>query len=326
MECHDAQDETLTESVKRLKAVLDNSLGSKEEVLKALDQLQALGNLPTRILSETLVGKSLHGLAKAAADPEVKNKAKGLELAWRQAFKKRKASGDDLQLKRSNSTDEIFPEPGPGGAGVGGQSLSQDFDEEARLDRASSSMSLASQGDGKNDESYREKVRLKLVEALGKEEGEIEAKGGETQQSMRDPVRLAEDIEEELNKALPKKEAYMHQARSILFNLKDSRNSTFRFKVMVGFFSPNQLPSLTAEDMASDEKNDERRKHRQYAMEALDQGWALKNGQQLTTGMFTCGKCKGNKTTYFQMQTRSSDEPMTTFVTCLTCSNRWKFC
>ncbi|CAJ1436213.1 unnamed protein product [Effrenium voratum] len=230
------------------------------------------------------------------------------------------------QLKRSNSTDEIFPEPGPGGAGVGGQSLSQDFDEEARLDRASSSMSLASQGDGKNDESYREKVRLKLVEALGKEEGEIEAKGGETQQSMRDPVRLAEDIEEELNKALPKKEAYMHQARSILFNLKDSRNSTFRFKVMVGFFSPNQLPSLTAEDMASDEKNDERRKHRQYAMEALDQGWALKNGQQLTTGMFTCGKCKGNKTTYFQMQTRSSDEPMTTFVTCLTCSNRWKFC
>eukprot|EP00439_Symbiodinium_sp_Y106_P042252 s4841_g5.t1 len=34
----------------------------------------------------------------------------------------------------------------------------------------------------------------------------------------------------------------------------------------------------------------------------------------------------GNKTTYFQMQTRSSDEPMTTFVTCLTCGNRWKFC
>mmetsp|Transcript_24121 Transcript_24121/g.54356 ORF Transcript_24121/g.54356 Transcript_24121/m.54356 type:complete len:224 (-) Transcript_24121:177-848(-) len=179
----------------------------------------------------------------------------------------------------------------------------------------------------KKDDGYREKVRAKLIEALGKEE-EIEAKGGETPKTstMRDPVKLAEEIEEELNNALPKKEAYMNQARSVLYNLKDRKNPTFRFKVVVGFFQPNQLPKLTAEDMASAEKNAERAKQRQDAMEALDQNWALKNGQQLTTGMFTCGKCKGNKTTYFQMQTRSSDEPMTTFVTCLTCGNRWKFC
>jgi transcription elongation factor S-II len=41
-------------------------------------------------------------------------------------------------------------------------------------------------------------------------------------------------------------------------------------------------------------------------------------------GMFKCGKCKSLKTTYYQMQTRSADEPMTTFVTCTNCSNRWK--
>jgi transcription elongation factor S-II len=41
-------------------------------------------------------------------------------------------------------------------------------------------------------------------------------------------------------------------------------------------------------------------------------------------GMFKCGKCKSMKTTYFQMQTRSADEPMTTFVTCTNCNNRWK--
>lgn len=28
-------------------------------------------------------------------------------------------------------------------------------------------------------------------------------------------------------------------------------------------------------------------------------------------GEFTCGKCKGKKTTNYQMQTRSADEPMT---------------
>lgn len=36
-----------------------------------------------------------------------------------------------------------------------------------------------------------------------------------------------------------------------------------------------------------------------------------------TCTLFICNKCKQNKTTYFQMQTRSSDEPMTTFVTCV---------
>merc|ERR1712039_834974 len=76
---------------------------------------------------------------------------------------------------------------------------------------------------------------------------------------------------------------------------------------------PQDVPKLTAEDMASDEKNAERAKQRKYAMEEIQSDWALKNGQQRITGMFTCGKCKGTKTTYFQMQTRSSDEPMTTF-------------
>jgi DNA-directed RNA polymerase subunit M/transcription elongation factor TFIIS len=67
--------------------------------------------------------------------------------------------------------------------------------------------------------------------------------------------------------------------------------------------------------------------------------------EQNYEGQFKCGKCKSTKTTYYQMQTRSADEPMvsslllflmfialrtnapalqTTFVTCTTCNNRWK--
>jgi DNA-directed RNA polymerase subunit M/transcription elongation factor TFIIS len=41
-------------------------------------------------------------------------------------------------------------------------------------------------------------------------------------------------------------------------------------------------------------------------------------------GMFKCGKCKSKKTTYYQMQTRSADEPMTTYVTCMDCDAKWK--
>ena len=41
-------------------------------------------------------------------------------------------------------------------------------------------------------------------------------------------------------------------------------------------------------------------------------------------GQFKCGKCKSKKTDYYQLQTRSADEPMTTYVTCKNCGNRWK--
>ena len=41
-------------------------------------------------------------------------------------------------------------------------------------------------------------------------------------------------------------------------------------------------------------------------------------------GMFKCRKCNSMKTTYYSLQTRSSDEPMTCFVTCTDCKNRWK--
>ena len=41
-------------------------------------------------------------------------------------------------------------------------------------------------------------------------------------------------------------------------------------------------------------------------------------------GLFKCGKCKSTKTSYYQMQTRSADEPMTTYVTCKGCGHRWK--
>jgi transcription elongation factor S-II len=45
---------------------------------------------------------------------------------------------------------------------------------------------------------------------------------------------------------------------------------------------------------------------------------------EAATDTFKCRKCHSNKCTYYQMQTRSADEPMTTFVTCIDCGNRWK--
>jgi len=41
-------------------------------------------------------------------------------------------------------------------------------------------------------------------------------------------------------------------------------------------------------------------------------------------GILQCRKCKSKKTTYYQLQTRSADEPMTTYATCKNCGLKWK--
>ena len=46
--------------------------------------------------------------------------------------------------------------------------------------------------------------------------------------------------------------------------------------------------------------------------------------QEAMTDQFKCGRCKSRECTYYELQTRSADEAMTTFITCLKCGNRWK--
>ena len=46
--------------------------------------------------------------------------------------------------------------------------------------------------------------------------------------------------------------------------------------------------------------------------------------KEMATDIYKCGRCKKRECSFYQLQTRSADEPMTTFVTCLNCGNRWK--
>jgi transcription elongation factor S-II len=52
----------------------------------------------------------------------------------------------------------------------------------------------------------------------------------------------------------------------------------------------------------------------------------LKCDVLLSTFAFKLKLRRYSMCTYYQLQTRSADEPMTTFVTCVNCDNRWKFC
>jgi DNA-directed RNA polymerase subunit M/transcription elongation factor TFIIS len=62
-------------------------------------------------------------------------------------------------------------------------------------------------------------------------------------------------------------------------------------------------------------------------IEALIEKEKAMYSKKSTASIFMyCSSCKiKTKCDYYQLQTRSADEPMTTFVTCLECDKRWKF-
>ena len=79
---------------------------------------------------------------------------------------------------------------------------------------------------------------------------------------------------------------------------------------------------MTAEEMASDELKKQRE---QFTKEAInDHQMAVTSGTR--SSEIKCPACKKYDCTYNQMQTRSADEPMTTFCHCNNCGKRWKFC
>lgn len=60
-------------------------------------------------------------------------------------------------------------------------------------------------------------------------------------------------------------------------------------------------------------------------LEILNKEKSSINPDMATTTQFRCSKCKKNtKCCYYSVQTRSSDEPMTNFITCMECNYNWR--
>merc|ERR1712013_392284 len=89
-----------------------------------------------------------------------------------------------------------------------------------------------------------------------------------------------------------------------------------------GSITAQRLAVMTSAEMASDEVKKEREA---FIKEGInDSALAVAEGTKST--LIKCGGCGKSNTTYHQAQTRSADEPMTTFVLCNECGKRWKFC
>lgn len=116
-------------------------------------------------------------------------------------------------------------------------------------------------------------------------------------------------------------EAYMAKARSMVANIKpDSYVGNKRLSVRMGEkeFLPHEMASMAPENLFPEAWADVIQKEMALAKGAYEANMAA------MTDIYTCGKCKKKRCTFYEMQTRSADEPMSTFVRCLNCGNRWK--
>jgi transcription elongation factor S-II len=102
----------------------------------------------------------------------------------------------------------------------------------------------------------------------------------------------------------------MYKSRAIsLYNHRD----------LLETMSPKEFVYSVASDQAPQKWND-------LIKQNQDQEKALYSKAATASILMFCRSCKRKtKCDYYQIQTRSADEPMTTFVTCLECDLHWKF-
>jgi transcription elongation factor S-II len=108
---------------------------------------------------------------------------------------------------------------------------------------------------------------------------------------------------------------YMDRLRSIYINLK---NPNFLAQIKNKEITPQQLSKMTHQEFNPEHWKEliERKIKRDSSKYVMN--------IEASTDMYTCKKCKSKKCHYFEMQTRSADEPTTIFVTCLDCGKQWK--
>ena len=114
---------------------------------------------------------------------------------------------------------------------------------------------------------------------------------------------------------------YVDKLKSIYLNLdKQSsvKNTSLLKKLKKGDIKPAEIPFMKHHELFRDKWEDliKAKIERDTNATTID--------YSATTDEFTCFKCRSKCCTYYQLQTRSADEPETTFVSCQGCGNGWK--
>jgi transcription elongation factor S-II len=109
---------------------------------------------------------------------------------------------------------------------------------------------------------------------------------------------------------------YNDKLRDICLNL-DSKNKIIGNKTLKPALLEGQLDPYFVAFMTPQQLHPERW-HKELEKRRVAE---VTSNNQKVTDIYRCRKCGDRKSITSQMQTRSADEPMTIFVTCLTCYN-----
>jgi transcription elongation factor S-II len=116
-------------------------------------------------------------------------------------------------------------------------------------------------------------------------------------------------------------EIYRQVVRSVFSNIHpDSpvKNLRLLTRILDGEFTLYELPSMTSYEMFPEKWFELRNKQLQREQKILE------GNKSRATDQFKCRRCGKRECTYYELQTRSADEPMTIFVTCLNCGKEWR--
>ena len=114
---------------------------------------------------------------------------------------------------------------------------------------------------------------------------------------------------------------YLSKVRSIYSNLKNDsyiQNNNFLTLVKNGKIDIKNIATMSVYDIFPENWKE--------TLELKSKKDKLKYElkPEAMTDAFKCRKCGSRSTSYYEVQTRSADEPMTQFITCLDCNTRWK--
>ncbi|KFY06554.1 hypothetical protein V492_07968 [Pseudogymnoascus sp. VKM F-4246] len=114
---------------------------------------------------------------------------------------------------------------------------------------------------------------------------------------------------------------YRAKMRSLFQNLKNKQNKDLGPRVMNGEIPADKFVVMTHDELKSAERKKEDEEFNADNMKRAQ----VPAPEKSISDALKCGRCGQKKVSYSQAQTRSADEPMTTFCECTVCGNRWKF-
>uniref|UniRef100_A0A8C5QGA9 Transcription elongation factor n=1 Tax=Leptobrachium leishanense TaxID=445787 RepID=A0A8C5QGA9_9ANUR len=290
---------TRGEEVVKIAKKLDKMV-AKKSTDGSLDLLKELKNMSVTLdlLQSTRIGMSVNALRKQSNDAEVIALSKSLIKSWKKLL-------DSSEQQGKEKCQTSSP---PASSKVPSSAKKTDVPKSPVTPKMTRFPPLPVTSD-----SVRTKCREMMIAAL-QTDGDHITIGA-------DCDLLAAQIEEAVYEEVQNTDMkYKNRIRSRIANLKDSKNPDLRKNVLCGAITPEQLAVMSSEEMASNELKEMRKA---MTKAAIQEHQMAKTGGT-PTDLFTCGKCKKKNCTYTQVQIRSADEPMTTYVVCNECGNRWK--